>query len=82
MFVRRRCLPAPLTRCRRFLRARKFDLAKAKIMWIDTQKWRQAYKVDELYETFDYTEKAQVSKLYPRFYHKTDKVRPRARVPR
>lgn len=52
---------------RRFLRARKFDLAKAKIMWIDTQKWRTAFKVDELYETFDYTEKAEVSKLYPRF---------------
>ncbi|KAK4046415.1 cytosolic factor, phosphatidylinositol/phosphatidylcholine transfer protein [Microbotryomycetes sp. JL201] len=57
----------------RFLRARKFDLQKAKVMWIDTQKWRKEFKVDELYETFDYTEKAEVDKLYPRFYHKTDK---------
>ncbi|CEQ39069.1 SPOSA6832_00547, partial [Sporobolomyces salmonicolor] len=56
----------------RFLRARKFDLAKAKIMWIDTQKWRQSFHVDELYETFDYSEKPAVDKLYPRFYHKTD----------
>ncbi|BGP19021.1 hypothetical protein JCM10213_009269 [Rhodosporidiobolus nylandii] len=57
----------------RFLRARKFDLAKAKTMWIDTQKWKQSFKVDELYETFEYKEKAAVDKLYPRFYHKTDK---------
>ncbi|KAM0792775.1 hypothetical protein ACM66B_002546 [Microbotryomycetes sp. NB124-2] len=57
----------------RFLRARKFDLHKAKIMWIDTQKWRKEFKVDELYETFEYTEKAEVDKLYPRFYHKIDK---------
>ncbi|KAK4056233.1 cytosolic factor, phosphatidylinositol/phosphatidylcholine transfer protein [Microbotryomycetes sp. JL221] len=63
----------PQTRNSRFLRARKFDLAKSKIMWIDTQKWRKEFKVDELYETFDYTEKPEVDKLYPRFYHKTDK---------
>ncbi|TNY23336.1 putative SEC14-phosphatidylinositol/phosphatidylcholine transfer protein [Rhodotorula diobovata] len=56
----------------RFLRARKFDIPKAKVMWIDTQKWKQSFHVDELYETFDYSEKAQVDKLYPRFYHKTD----------
>lgn len=36
-------------------------------MWIDTQKWRKSFKVDELYETFDYTEKAQVDQLYPRY---------------
>ncbi|KAK4705926.1 hypothetical protein P7C70_g273, partial [Phenoliferia sp. Uapishka_3] len=57
----------------RFLRARKFDIPKAKIMWIDTQKWKVAFKVDELYETFEYTERAEVSKLYPKFYHKCDK---------
>ncbi|KAI5478787.1 hypothetical protein MNV49_004613 [Pseudohyphozyma bogoriensis] len=57
----------------RFLRARKFDIPKAKIMWIDTQKWKKSFKVDELYETFDYTEKSEVDKLYPRFYHKIDK---------
>ncbi|KDE08705.1 hypothetical protein MVLG_01161 [Microbotryum lychnidis-dioicae p1A1 Lamole] len=57
----------------RFLRARKFDIPKAKIMWIDTQNWRKSFKVDELYETFEYKEKAEVDKLYPRFYHKTDK---------
>ncbi|KAM0749641.1 hypothetical protein T439DRAFT_314976 [Meredithblackwellia eburnea MCA 4105] len=57
----------------RFLRARKFDIPKAKIMWIDTQKWKESFKVDELYETFEYTEKAEVDKLYPKFYHKIDK---------
>lgn len=35
-------------------------------MWTDTQKWRASFKVDELYETFDYTEKDQVNTLYPR----------------
>ncbi|GAA6012655.1 hypothetical protein JCM10207_009070 [Rhodosporidiobolus poonsookiae] len=57
----------------RFLRARKFDLPKAKEMWINTQKWKASFRVDELYETFDYKEKEQVAKFYPRFYHKTDK---------
>ncbi|GAA5829028.1 hypothetical protein JCM11251_004102 [Rhodosporidiobolus azoricus] len=56
----------------RFLRARKFDIPKAKIMWIDTQKWKASFKVDELYETFDYHEKPAVDKYYPRYYHKTD----------
>jgi len=35
-------------------------------MWTETQKWRKSFKVDELYETFEYTEKAQVDQLYPR----------------
>jgi hypothetical protein len=35
-------------------------------MWIDTQKWKQSFKVDELYETFEYTEKAEVDQLYPK----------------
>lgn len=67
-----RCRPERVTDAgcgpprRRFLRARKFDVPKAKLMWIDTQKWRKSFKVDELYETFDYTEKEQVDALYPR----------------
>lgn len=35
-------------------------------MWIDTQKWRKEFNVDELYETFDFTEKAEVDKYYPK----------------
>ncbi|KAH8921997.1 hypothetical protein BT69DRAFT_1282703 [Atractiella rhizophila] len=57
----------------RFLRARKFDLAKSKAMFIDSMKWRKEFKVDELYENFNYTEKEKVMEFYPRFYHKTDK---------
>ena len=30
--------------------------------------------VDELVRTFDYKEKPEVMKIYPQYYHKTDKV--------
>ncbi|KAA1075316.1 cytosolic factor, phosphatidylinositol/phosphatidylcholine transfer protein [Puccinia graminis f. sp. tritici] len=56
----------------RFLRARKFDLAKSKLMFIDCEKWRKEFKVDELYNTFEYPEKKDVDAIYPQFYHKTD----------
>lgn len=57
----------------RFLRARKFDLPKAKLMWSDFIKWRNEFHVDELYQSFEYPELPQVNKYYPKFYHKTDK---------
>ncbi|KAG9289869.1 hypothetical protein G9A89_015449 [Geosiphon pyriformis] len=57
----------------RFLRARKFDLNKAKKMFLDCEKWRKEFGVDELVKTFDYTERDEVMKYYPRYYHKTDK---------
>jgi len=57
----------------RFLRARKFDLPKAILMFTDCEKWRREFKVDELYQSFEYKEKEEVSKIYPQFYHKTDK---------
>jgi len=57
----------------RFLRARKFDLPKSKLMWTDFIKWRNEWKVDELYESFEYPELPEVNKYYPKFYHKTDK---------
>ncbi|KAI8455099.1 CRAL-TRIO domain-containing protein [Phakopsora pachyrhizi] len=57
----------------RFLRARKFDLAKSKLMFIESEKWRKEFKVDELYETFQYPEKKDVDAIYPQFYHKVDK---------
>ncbi|KAG8860575.1 cytosolic factor, phosphatidylinositol/phosphatidylcholine transfer protein [Tulasnella sp. 330] len=56
----------------RFLRARKFDLIKAKIMIIDQEKWRKEFGTDELLH-FDFPEKEQVDKYYPQYYHKTDK---------
>ena len=32
----------------RFLRARKFDIPKAKAMIIDQEKWRKEFRVDDL----------------------------------
>ncbi|CAJ0758184.1 1936_t:CDS:2 [Entrophospora sp. SA101] len=56
----------------RFLRARKFDLIKTKKMFIDCENWRKEFGVDELVRTFDYKEREEVMKHYPRYYHKTD----------
>ncbi|OOF96624.1 hypothetical protein ASPCADRAFT_206809 [Aspergillus carbonarius ITEM 5010] len=57
----------------RFLRARKFDVAAAKTMFVDCEKWRKDFGTDELVRTFEYNEKAQVFQYYPQYYHKTDK---------
>ncbi|PYH80025.1 putative phosphatidylinositol transporter [Aspergillus uvarum CBS 121591] len=57
----------------RFLRARKFDVALAKAMFIDSEKWRKEFGTDDLVRTFDYTEKSKVFEYYPQYYHKTDK---------
>lgn len=57
----------------RFLRARKFDLPKAKLMWTNNEKWRKQFGADEIAANgFDYPEQSQVVKYYPQFYHKTD----------
>ena len=45
--------------------------------FIDSEKWRDTYAgvgVEELVRTFDYKERPEVFKLYPQYYHKTDKV--------
>ena len=44
--------------------------------FIDCEKWRKEFGggVDELVKTFEYTERAEVFKYYPQYYHKTDKV--------
>ncbi|KAL8831263.1 MAG: hypothetical protein Q9170_005382 [Blastenia crenularia] len=57
----------------RFLRARKFNVNLAKQMFIDCEKWRKEFGVDELVRNFDYKEKPKVSEFYPQYYHKTDK---------
>jgi len=57
----------------RFLRARKFDLAKAKEMLLNAEQWRIDFKVDDIVSNFEFNEKAEVDKYYPQFYHKTDR---------
>lgn len=57
----------------RFLRARKFDLDKAKEMLIAAEQWRKDYGVDDIIQNFDFKEKREVDMYYPQYYHKTDK---------
>ncbi|KAF7562547.1 hypothetical protein G7046_g1609 [Stylonectria norvegica] len=57
----------------RFLRARKFDVALSKAMFVDTENWRKETKLDETVPIWDYPEKQEVAKYYKQFYHKTDK---------
>ncbi|KZT62209.1 hypothetical protein CALCODRAFT_426747 [Calocera cornea HHB12733] len=57
----------------RFLRARKFDLVKAKVMITSCEQWRKEFGVDEVVRTFEFPEKEAVDKIYPQYYHKTDK---------
>jgi len=57
----------------RFLRARKFDVPAAKAMLLSCEKWRKEFGVDDIVKNFDFTEKEQVDKYYPQFYHKMDK---------
>ncbi|KAI4207979.1 MAG: hypothetical protein LQ346_000316 [Caloplaca aetnensis] len=57
----------------RFLRARKFNVNLAKQMFVDCEKWRKEFGVDDLVRNFDYKEKPKVFEYYPQYYHKTDK---------
>ncbi|KAH8819648.1 putative Sec14 cytosolic factor [Xylogone sp. PMI_703] len=57
----------------RFLRARKFDVALSQKMFVECEKWRKEFGLDDLVRNFEYTEKAQVFEYYPQYYHKTDK---------
>lgn len=57
----------------RFLRARKFDVEKAKAMLKSAEEWRKSFGVDDIVKNFDFKEKAEVDQYYPQFYHKTDK---------
>ncbi|TFK45472.1 hypothetical protein OE88DRAFT_1211080 [Heliocybe sulcata] len=57
----------------RFLRARKFDVAKSKAMLLAAEQWRKDFGVDDIVKNFDFKEKEEVDKYYPQCYHKIDK---------
>jgi len=57
----------------RFLRARKFDVAKTKEMLLSAEQWRKDFGVEDIMKNFDFEEKVEVDKYYPQYYHKTDK---------
>ncbi|KAH9301993.1 hypothetical protein KI387_013576 [Taxus chinensis] len=58
----------------RFLKARSFDVGKAKAMYEAMLEWRKETGADTIIETFQFPERKLTKELYPHFHHKTDKL--------
>lgn len=53
----------------------RFALSNFPPRFLNNEKWRKEFGVEDLVRNFEYTEKPQVFQYYPQYYHKTDKVR-------